>query len=106
MDERPKKHAWAFWLIVALIGLPVLYVLSSGPTRPLLIRRHVTGAGIRGTVGEILIREEYNYWRPLFWPLEDFWAWHYGGAWAAPLEWYWDFFPAADDVPRDRQSNT
>lgn len=31
MDERREKPGWAFWLIMALVALPVLYALSFGP---------------------------------------------------------------------------
>ena len=30
MDDR-RKHGWAFWLTLALIALPVLYIASFGP---------------------------------------------------------------------------
>ena len=30
MDER-RKHGWPFWFAVAMIALPLLYVLSIGP---------------------------------------------------------------------------
>src|SRR5262245_38638214 len=44
MNSKHRKHGWAFWLIVALIGLPVLYVASFGPTCWWLSRElHVSG---------------------------------------------------------------
>lgn len=31
MNDNRKQHGWAFWLVLALVALPVAYVLSLGP---------------------------------------------------------------------------
>ena len=38
-DERKKAGVWP-WIVALLIGLPVLYVLSSGPARTVACRRY------------------------------------------------------------------
>jgi hypothetical protein len=103
--EQRKRHGWPFWLAVALIGLPVLYVASFGPAcwvashtnagaawLPVCYRPIVSGLSIKPTRLSAVI-EWYSClgaargwrWAPDGIPLSD-------DEWVA-LEWIWMSYP-------------
>jgi hypothetical protein len=88
-DER--KSLWP-WIAAVLIGLPVLYLLSSGPSRSLLIqKRIVIPVGPRGVtlwIGPTVVVEDGN-WKTIYSPLD----WAATQTFGAPLRWYWNLFP-------------
>jgi hypothetical protein len=69
--RKRKKPGWAFWLIVALIGLPVLYVASFGPACWITSRCDLSPARLAAA------------YRPMMWvmgngpgPLSDALVWY------------------------------
>ena len=81
-------RTWRFWAVVAM--LPVLYVVSSGPTR-------MVGAYPQPLSGNRLVLEpdplsSGNWYSAVYRPLG--WVRYY--PWAKPLRWYWDLFPVRD----------
>jgi hypothetical protein len=97
MSEPRKKPLWP-WIVALLIGLPVLYVVSSGPARTLLVeKRLVIPTGPPGTqlwIGPTVVVES-GRWKTLYLPLDLIAAQKIG----ALLRWYWDWFPL-DAKPR------
>ena len=94
MSDDRKTPLWP-WIAALLIGLPVLYVLSSGPARSLLMRKAsivpgtiVLPDGRLGRVGpgEITL---YGQWINAYGPLD----WASQGKCGALLRWYWQRFP-------------
>lgn len=81
MDER-KKHGWAFWATVALIALPIGYVLSFGPACWIAAVPNAEWGGVP------------NRGMMIYWPLG--WAWTTIGP---CLEWWAAaFVPAGSAV--------
>lgn len=80
MNER-TRHGWLFWLSVALVVLPVLYVLSIGPAFWVLVHFQLSDDA------DTALRPCY---RPLFWVCNTTdtlsTLWWYVGLWIGPLE--------------------
>jgi hypothetical protein len=91
MTEEQKKPGCP-WMVALLVGLPLLYVLSSGPMQTVAFRCHVTHspdpAGSRAMIAESAV--DPGVWWPTFYaPL---W-WAADQPWGEPLTWYWELFP-------------
>ena len=99
MDKRREKPGGLFWLIVATIVLPLLYVASSGPARMIALRSYVVSvpsfappSSAPGTPMGLdvdLVQTVDSWWITVYAPLDGA-AEH---AWGEPLHWYWDLFP-------------
>jgi hypothetical protein len=96
MSGDRKKPVWP-WIEALLIGLMVLYVISSGPMRRVISdHSHQTLQYFPGGPGsfpggrgsevsfDCIMWLDSAYW-PLYWASEH--------TWAEPLNWYWSFFP-------------
>jgi hypothetical protein len=92
MSEPRKKPLWP-WSVALLIGLPVLYVASSGPTRMVAFHQSSTGISETGIGFKYFAADEW--WLKLYDPL----LWVSEQSWGSPLNRYWDWFPL-DDTPR------
>ncbi len=89
-----RRERWAKWTAAALALTPVLYVVSSGPVKSVVYRRHVTHASTilpDGTTGIIATcKQSYGNWFPLAYaPLLSA-SEH---PWGEPVNWYWNLFP-------------
>jgi hypothetical protein len=82
-----RKSLWP-WIVALLIGLPVLYVASSGPARSLLIRRQ---PATRPVWFEHKVND--RNWRLLYAPLIPIARENFG----KPLRRYWRQFPIAKE---------
>lgn len=96
MTAPRKKPGWAFWTIVVLVVLPVLYVLSSGPTL-MIARTRVYNASPSGPAApgipigldvDVVVDTVDDWWSAVYSPLEAA-ADH---PWGELLTWYWDLF--------------
>jgi hypothetical protein len=89
MSDERKMPAWP-WIAAQLVGLPVLYVLSSGPTQRIGVHPVTRNAfsSLFGTV-PITVLERAEWWHKMYAPL--WWASH--EEWGSPLKTYWDLFP-------------
>jgi hypothetical protein len=92
MSGNRKTPLWP-WIVAVLIGLPVLYVLSSGPTRTVAFHRFSDGTSSTGVRVTSYMADEW--WLSLYGPM----IWVTQQAWGAPLNWYWERFPL-DDMPK------
>ncbi|HTI52389.1 MAG TPA: hypothetical protein VL475_15605 [Planctomycetaceae bacterium] len=100
MDERPTKRrgpiGWLkgrsrrFWIVFAIL-LPPLYLLASGPTRPLAFRNRLTYVTRPGTSRRVAMAtsEQSALWVIAFAPLE----WAAKEPWGRPIKSYWALFP-------------
>lgn len=77
------------WGVAALALLPVLYVLSSGPTQTVAFRRHVTHHIDSGRVQARAVTDMGAWWPIVYAPL----IWAEDQSWGGPLVWYWKLFP-------------
>lgn len=89
-----------FWFVV-LVVLPTVYILSSGPTRPLLVRHRLQPLWM-GDVGVSwltppLVLTVYDYWTPAYAPLVWFQARYYASTCAKMLTAYWELYPIPQD---------
>jgi hypothetical protein len=85
MSDDRKKPLWP-WIVAVLIGLPVLYFLSSGPTRIVAFRHHNYYSSFYGEFGVV---DADEWWTTGYAPLE----WASGQPWGKPVIWYWGLFP-------------
>jgi hypothetical protein len=84
MSEDRKKPAWP-WITALLIGLPVVYILSSGPAHGVAFRNaSIIGYDADGTS---LLSEYENWWPTVYAPL----VWASERSWGKPLRRYWNF---------------
>jgi hypothetical protein len=96
MSDERKMRVWP-WIAALLIGLPVLYVLSSGPTQTVAFRSHVSylpvlassGPGSMAAVSDI---DMGRWWPGVYAPL----LWVSEQSWGDPLNWYWALFPISE----------
>lgn len=97
MHDKPKRPGFAFWA-TALVVVVLLYVLSSGPTRMVAVRRmpeppfqSETPRRIEKSLG--FSRETTSRWNiRLYYPLVWAAAFHHE-SWGKPVWWYWSLFP-------------
>src|SRR5262249_34253720 len=100
--NRERKPGWGFWLTIALIVLPVLYIVSSGPARMIACRSTLPWSYpvvFNGSGGKIRLWkavEEDHWWRVTYRPL----VWVTEQRWGTPLVWYWDLFPIRGAKPQ------
>jgi hypothetical protein len=94
MSEERKKAGIGFWISVVVASI-LLYVLNSGPTRTLLVRKRIVipvgPPGVTLWLGPTVVVEDGN-WKTIYSPLD----WAATRKFGAPLRWYWDLFPIAD----------
>jgi len=99
-----KKPGVAFWTTVVVASV-VIYVLSSGPARTLLIQKRIVipllGPIVASSTESIIPMErqrirpwpqvvvESGRWKTIYFPLDWAAAQNFG----ALLRWYWDLFP-------------
>jgi hypothetical protein len=97
MSDIRKASVWP-WIVALLIGLPVLYLVTSGPMRTVALRKHpvpapaTTVSVTQRHVVEIRIGDYEvggQWWSKIYRPL----IWASGKPWGAPLNWYWRLFP-------------
>ncbi len=90
MSDDRKQPGVAFWSTIVVVTV-VLYILSSGPARTLLMRKSrgtVTIGGLTIALGHVRFLNQEK-WEAVYSPLD--WA---ANQWfGAPLEWYWELFP-------------
>lgn len=94
-----NRRPWAKRAILALVLVPLLYVVSSGPTKRLTFRRDVwTEPAVLpdGTIGRTAhCRTDRGKWFPIaFAPLlvaSD-------QPWGKPVAWYWNLFPIDESL--------
>jgi len=84
-DER--KSLWP-WIVAVLIGLPVLYVLRSGPGRMVACRRYSLNAANEWDICIVTDKWWQTVYAPLRWVSENS-----EQPCAAILNWYWWKFP-------------
>src|SRR6476659_4147226 len=90
MSDR-KKFGWPS-IVALLIGLPVLYVLSSGPTRSLAFGVRVAHLSVTSSGDEIggpVSIDRGPWWPVVYAPLQ----WASEQRWGEPLNHYWGMFP-------------
>jgi hypothetical protein len=87
-DDR--KFIWP-WIVALLIGLPVLYVVSSGPMQTVAFRAHVSYLPVLGSTSMAGVSDidMGRWWPSLYAPL----LWVSEQSWGEPLNWYWGLFP-------------
>jgi hypothetical protein len=86
MSEEHKPRVWP-WIVALLIAMPVLYVLSSGPTRTVAF--HESSARTSDTSVSFTFFAADEWWLNLYDPL----IWVSQQSWGEPLNWYWERFP-------------
>jgi len=84
-DER--KPFWP-WIAALLIGLPVLYLLSSGPMQTVAFQRTETVHPRTKSVTTSWVKRG-RWWPRVYAPL----VWASSQPWGAPVTWYWKNFP-------------
>jgi len=94
MSEERKKPVWP-WIAALLIGLPTLYVLSSGPMQTLAFRSRtvtfsVPADSLIGAAETVF--DQGAWWPKIYAPL----IWVVDQEWGEPIAWYWRLFPIAD----------
>ncbi len=88
MSEE-RKPLWP-WIVAVLVGLPVLYVLSSGPMQTVAFRRYTAHAVGGSRIGHSLTATKRGDWWPkVYAPL----LWAADQSWGKPVKWYWRKFP-------------
>ena len=107
MTSDRKKPGVAFWATVVVTSV-VMYVLSSGPARTLLIQKRIVAPRPQGPVlisstespGPQVIWiwpqfvVESGKWQTIYFPLD----WAAAQKFGAPLRWYWDLFPVSEKL--------
>jgi hypothetical protein len=91
MNDDRKTPLWP-WIVAVLILAPVLYILSSGPARSIMLRRSVGTYRLHGRTHTVWTIDE-GWWGLVYAPLR----WAADQELGAPLEWYWELFPISDD---------
>jgi len=94
-----NRERWAIWTFAIVIGVPALYVLSSGPMQTVAFRSHVLGVAppaSPGSAGLVTSRfvEMGEWWPVVYGPL----LWASDQPWGDRLNRYWDLFPFVDIV--------
>ena len=83
------KPVWP-WIVALLIGLPVLYVLSSGPLRTVAFRdRPILLSEQRFTSSSTRVIDRGPWWPIVYAPL----VWASNEPWGERLQFYWHCFP-------------
>lgn len=98
MSDEHKKPLWP-WIAALLIGLPLLYVLSSGPMQILAFRRIEERTLLSsGTVSVIYVDHPGVWWPKVYAPV----VWASQQRWGTPIFRYWMLFPVpvADRITR------
>jgi len=86
MSEQQKPHSRR-WIKLALVALPVLYLISSGPLHavafpsPELVGFNADGSAV--------FRDEDGWWATVYSPL----IWVSNEQWGKPIARYWRLFP-------------
>ncbi len=85
------KPGIGLWITVVVASI-LVYILSSGPTRTLLIQKRKTISvgphGMSVWLGPTVVVKDGN-WKTLYLPLD----WAGTQKFGAPLRWYWNLFP-------------
>jgi hypothetical protein len=92
MDNERRK-SFGLWVLVAVIAMPLVYVLSSGPMQTATFRRYVTHH--RTAPGRVQARaaiDPGHLWPKVYAPL----IWASDQTWGDALNSYWRLFP----IPR------
>jgi hypothetical protein len=90
MRDDVKKPGVGLWCVIATTTV-ILYVLSSGPARILLVRNHNVpsiGGSHRAFFGSPVVTKA-GQWKTIYGPLDSVSRERFG----APLRWYWRLFP-------------
>lgn len=94
MHER-RKPGWVIWLLFVAF-VPVLYILSSGPAKYLLVvTRSFSGRGVSptsGVIGTVRLTETHRAWTWIYGPLD----WTARTRPGLLLQRYWDLFPVRE----------
>lgn len=98
MSERKKWRSG--WMVAAALLVPALYVLSSGPTRTLAFRRHMTTVGTStdgsGRIGvDVSLFDDHGVWWPKVYAPLVMLSEH---PWGDLLNSYWDLFPIRNQI--------
>lgn len=85
-----RRERWAKRTAAALVGLSVLYVLSSGPMQCVAFRSRRTHVNELSGPGMMIETIETGFWwpaayAPLLWASEQ--------SWGDVVNWYWRLFP-------------
>jgi hypothetical protein len=85
MSDKRKSRTWR-WIVAALVGLPVLYLLSSGPMHGVAFRN----ASLVGfdPDGSAVLAPADGWWPKAYAPL----IWASEQSWGQPLKRYWSIF--------------
>lgn len=97
MSEE-RKPFWP-WIVALLLGVPVLYMLSSGPMQILAFRRTEERTLLSGgTVSVIYVDDQGACWPKVYAPL----VWASQQRWGTQIFRYWMLFPVpvADRIMR------
>ena len=87
MSTEHKRSPWLL-MVAIVIGIPVIYVLSSGPMISLAGRRQVLFKKLPdGRHSAVTLKNVF--WETLYAPL----VWSADRKWGEPLNWYWSQFP-------------
>jgi hypothetical protein len=95
MSEQ-RKSVWP-WIASLLIGVPILYVVSSGPMQTVAFRNRITK--FQEDPDHVTMRSYVDigaFWPKAFAPL----IWASEQSWGEPLNWYWGVFPVRDVYER------
>jgi hypothetical protein len=87
MSDDRKKPLWP-WIVALVIGLPVMYVLSSGPARMVACRRSSSTRGTPADMSVVIDKWWITLYAPLSWASEN-----PEQPCAKILIWYWWKFP-------------
>jgi len=81
-----RRERWAKWMLAAaVVGVPALYVFSSGPTRTVAFHKSSITATNPGVTFFMADEWWLNLYEPLIWVSQQ--------SWGTPLNWYWERFP-------------
>ena len=85
-----RRRPWWVWAAAIVVGLPVLYVLSSGPMKSATWQQHVFHDKLPdGRITARTICDAGIFWTTFYAPL----VWSADQTWGESLFWYWDQFP-------------
>jgi hypothetical protein len=95
MSDDRKSPVWP-WIVALVIGLPVMYVASSGPMQMVSrsSRMWVGYDTITHRPASVQITERGTWWYYAYAPL----CWTSEQPWGEPLFWYWNQFKVHQSV--------
>ena len=89
MSDEQKRPLWP-WIVAILIGLSLLYVLSSGPMQILACHLTEERTPLKGGgVSVIYVDHRGMWWPKIYAPL----VWASQQRWGASISRYWMLFP-------------